>query len=167
MKVFTLHSEILLPRPVEEVFAFFADARNLGRLTPSWLRFEVLTPAPIAMRPGTVIDYRLRIRGIPIRWQSEITVWEPPHSFVDEQRRGPYWQWIHEHRFSKSGANTVAEDHIRYAVPGGAIANKLFVARDLKRIFAYRVRELARIFGAAPDPPPDISTEHPARGAPQ
>jgi len=150
MKSFTLDSQILLPRPIEDVFEFFSDARNLEKLTPGWLRFEVLTPAPIEMGPGTVIDYRLRLRGIPIRWQSEITSWEPPFRFVDEQRRGPYRQWIHEHCFSESGANTIVEDHVQYAVLGGAIANKLFAGPDLRRIFAYRVQRMASIFGSLP-----------------
>lgn len=150
MRVFRLDSKVLLPKPIDEVFDFFSDARNLERLTPSWLRFEVLTPAPIEMRPGALIDYRLRLRGIAIRWQSEITVWEPPFRFVDEQRRGPYRQWIHEHRFSESGGNTLAEDHVRYAVPGGVIANRLFVAPDLRRVFAYRVQQMSGIFGASP-----------------
>lgn len=147
MKVFTLDSQVLIPKPLDEVFEFFSDARNLERLTPPWLRFEVITPAPIEMRTGTLIDYRLRLRGIPIRWQSEITVWEPPARFVDEQRRGPYRQWIHEHRFSESGGQTLAEDHVRYAVPGGAITNRLLVAPDLRRVFAYRVRRMSSIFG--------------------
>ena len=151
MKVFTLDSQILLPKPIGEVFDFFSDARNLERLTPPWLRFEVLTPPPIEMRPGTRIDYRLRLRGIPIRWQSEITVWEPPVRFVDEQRRGPYRQWIHEHRFAESGSGCLATDHVRYAVLGGSLVNKLLVGPDLRRVFAYRVEQMNRIFDGPAD----------------
>lgn len=89
VRTFELTCEVMLPRPPGEVFPFFADARNLERLTPPWLRFEVLTPEPIEMRRSAVIDYRLRLRGVPVRWRSEITAWEPPFRFVDEQRRGP------------------------------------------------------------------------------
>ena len=120
MRTFELTSELMLPRPPAEVFPFFADARNLERLTPPWLRFEVLTPGTIEMRPGATIDYRLRLRGVPIRWRSEITAWEPPFRFVDEQRRGPYRLWIHEHRFDERDGRTVASDHVRYAVGVGA-----------------------------------------------
>ena len=118
MRIFELKTSLWLPKPLDDVFPFFADARNLEALTPPWLHFEVLTPAPISMAPGTTIDYRLRLRGLPIRWQSEITAWEPPHRFVDEQRRGPYRLWVHEHRFREQDGQTLAEDHIRYAAPG-------------------------------------------------
>jgi ligand-binding SRPBCC domain-containing protein len=148
MRVFTLESQVLLPKPISEVFEFFSEPRNLERLTPPWLRFEVITPAKIEMGPGARIDYRLRLRGIPIRWQSEITVWEPPVRFVDEQHRGPYRQWIHEHRFAGLGDHTLATDHVRYAVLGGALVNRLFVAPDLKRVFAYRVEQMNRIFAS-------------------
>lgn len=146
MKIYTLTSELWLPKPVEEVFPFFADARNLERITPPWLHFEILTPDPIEMRPGTIIDYRLRLRGIPLRWRSEITVWEPPHRFVDEQRRGPYRLWVHEHLFSRHNGGTLARDVVRYSVPGGDVVHRLFVAPDLNRIFEYRRRELQKIF---------------------
>lgn len=148
MKVFTLNSKLWLPRPLDEVFPFFADARNLETLTPPWLRFEVLTPGPVAMAAGARIDYRLRLRGIPIRWQSEITAWEPPYRFIDEQVVGPYRLWIHEHRFTEKNGNTLAEDFVRYAVHGGAIVNRLLVARDLRRIFEYRRQQMQSIFGA-------------------
>jgi ligand-binding SRPBCC domain-containing protein len=148
MKIYTLNKEILLPRPLEEVFAFFADARNLQTITPPWLRFAIKTPGQIQMRPGTRINYRLRVRGIPLAWVSEITVWEPPHRFVDEQRKGPYRLWIHEHRFAEKDGHTSAVDSVRYAVPGGVLIHKLFVERDVKKIFEYRSKKLKELFPA-------------------
>jgi ligand-binding SRPBCC domain-containing protein len=145
---FRWHSSVWLPRPLEEVFPFFADAFNLQELTPPFLDFRVLTPGPLPMAVGTRIDYRLSLRGVPIRWQSEITAWEPPHRFVDEQRRGPYRAWIHEHRFTAKDGGTVVEDDVRYGVPGGRLAHALFVRRDVERIFAYREERLRARFGA-------------------
>ena len=147
MKVFEFHNEVHLPTPIDETFEFFADAHNLERLTPPILRFEVLTPSPIEIKAGTLIDYRLRVRGVPVRWQSEITAWEPPHRFVDEQRRGPYSLWIHEHTFRPEDGGTVAEDHLQYAVPGGALVNRLFVAGDVRKIFEFRNQRLQHILG--------------------
>ena len=147
MNVFELRSRVYLPRPREEVFAFFAEAGNLDLLTPGWLHFRILSPRPLAMDEGTRIDYRLRLRGIPVSWRSEITAWEPPRRFVDEQRRGPYRIWIHEHTFEEQGGGTLCRDRVRYAVPGGRLANRLFVAPDLRRIFAYRIRQLRERFG--------------------
>ena len=143
----TLTTEQVLPRPLEEVFAFFADAGNLDTLTPPWLHFEILTPRPLEMKVGALIDYRLRLRGLPIRWQSEISDWTPPRQFVDEQRRGPYRLWHHTHTFAEvDGGGTAVRDIVRYRVPGGALANTLFVKRDLRKIFTYRQQKLAELF---------------------
>jgi ligand-binding SRPBCC domain-containing protein len=147
MKIFTFTSELWLPRPVAEVFAFFGDAANLQAITPAWLNFEILTPAPIHIQRGALIDYRLRIRGIPIRWQTEITDWEPPHRFVDVQRRGPYRQWIHEHRFVAHNGGTRCFDSVRYAVAGGELIHRLFVKPDVGRIFQFRAERLRERFG--------------------
>jgi ligand-binding SRPBCC domain-containing protein len=147
MRVFTLQNEVWLPRPIGEVFEFFADAHNLETITPPLLRFEVLTPAPIRMETGTLIDYKLWLRGIPMRWQSEITAWEPPHRFVDEQHRGPYSMWVHEHTFEEKDGGTLARDHVSYVVPGGALVHKLFVARDVRGIFDYRTERLLEALG--------------------
>jgi ligand-binding SRPBCC domain-containing protein len=139
-----------LPRPIEEVFGFFADAHNLDALTPPWLHFHVVTPDPIVLRPGAIIDYRLRLHGIPITWQSEITVWEAPKRFVDVQRRGPYRQWIHEHRFEPRDGGTWIHDRVEYAVLGGwvePLVHRWLVATDLCRIFAYRAEQLQKRFG--------------------
>jgi ligand-binding SRPBCC domain-containing protein len=146
MKTFLFKSELLLPAPIERVFPFFADADNLETLTPPWLGFEILTAPPIEIGCGSVIDYRLRLHGLSIRWQSEITAWEPPRRFVDEQRRGPYRMWIHEHRFEPHDRATLAFDVVHYAVFGGALAEKLFVARELEKIFSYRRAKLREIF---------------------
>src|SRR5215210_6454688 len=103
--------ELWLARPRDEVFRFFSDAANLDALTPPWLHFEVLTP-DVVLRPGARIDYRLRLYGVPFRWQSEITRWEPPTLFVDEQRRGPYRRWIHTHTFSDERGGTLVRDAV-------------------------------------------------------
>jgi ligand-binding SRPBCC domain-containing protein len=139
-------SSVRLEAPPDAVFPFFADARNLEALTPPWLRFEVLTPSPIEMRAGALIDYRLRIHGLPLRWRSEITTWAPPRLFVDEQRRGPYRAWRHEHRFTPDGGGTLVEDDVTYAVLGGALVDALFVRRDLDRIFRFRREALLAAF---------------------
>jgi ligand-binding SRPBCC domain-containing protein len=142
----TLRSEIWLPRPLEEVFAFFAEVRNLQDITPEWLDFEILTPTPIVMCAGALIDYRLKVHGFTIRWQSEITVWEPPRRFVDEQRRGPYRLWIHEHSFETRDGGTLVSDSVRYAAPGGVLMEWLFVRRDVERIFQFRRDKLLVLF---------------------
>ena len=136
----------LVDVPRDEVFPFFADAHNLEAITPSWLRFRLLTPAPIEMGPGARIDYTLRLRGVPVRWTSEITVWEPPIRFVDEQRRGPYRRWIHEHTFTEQdGGGTLVTDRVDYAAPGGRVVERLLVDRDLERIWAFRRARLSEL----------------------
>ncbi|MYH10185.1 MAG: SRPBCC family protein [Gemmatimonadales bacterium] len=133
--------------PLERTFAFFSDAHNLERITPPFVNFRVLTAPPIEMRVGTLIDYRLRLHGIPLRWRSEITHWDPPRRFIDEQRRGPYRKWIHEHRFEAEDGGTRVEDHVTYAVPGGALIDRWFVRPDLKRIFEYRHSAISEVLG--------------------
>lgn len=147
MKTFKFSSEQWLPKPLEEVFPFFADARNLEDLTPDWLSFTVLTLEPIPMAVGTTIDYRLAWHGIPLRWRSEIAAWEPPHRFVDRQLRGPYRFWHHEHRFEERDGGTNVVDVVEYAVWGGAVAVNLGVRRDIERIFEFRRARLIEIFG--------------------
>ena len=119
---------------------------NLDALTPGWLRFEILTPRPIAMKVGALINYRLKLRGLPICWQSEISDWTPPYRFVDEQRNGPYRLWHHTHTFVARDNGTVVSDIVRYNVPGGALVNAFFVKRDLRNIFTYRQQKLAELF---------------------
>ena len=147
MKSAVFSTEQWFPVLPQQVFAFFADAFNLELITPPWLHFQVLTAPPIEMKVGAVIDYQLRLRGFPVRWQSEITEWDPPHHFVDEQRRGPYRRWHHEHTFVECEGGTRAGDYVEYAVPGGVVLRKLLVARDLKKIFAYRSQRLLEVLG--------------------
>ena len=146
MKSFLLKKQIWLPQPREKVFGFFSDPQNLDRLTPEWLNFKILTAPPFAMTPGTLLDYRLRLRGIPIRWQSEITVWDPPARFTDKQIKGPYSLWVHEHLFEEKDEGTLVTDNVAYAVPGAKLVQRLLVAPDLERIFNYRHRMLRQLF---------------------
>jgi ligand-binding SRPBCC domain-containing protein len=146
MKIHRLQNQLRLPRPREQIFEFFADPRNLERITPPWLGFKIVTRPDIQISQGTLLDYRLRLRGIPLHWQSEITVWDPPHRFVDRQTKGPYSLWVHEHTFIDADGGTLVQDHVAYAVPGGTLIQKLIVAPDLARIFAYRRETLRKLF---------------------
>ena len=148
MRIHTLDAELFLPHPREKVFPFFSNAHNLQQITPPFLKFEVLTPPPIEMKVGTLIDYKLRVHGLPLRWQSEITAWEPPFRFVDEQRHGPYRKWKHTHTFEEKPGGTLCLDHVEYAVLGGALIERLFVRRDVQKIFEYRQQMLREIFAA-------------------
>lgn len=142
-----LRAETRLATSVAAVFPFFSDARNLEALTPPWLRFEIETSAP-EMQPGALIDYRLRVRGIPIRWRTLIESFDPPNGFVDRQLRGPYRQWIHTHTFEALDGMTIARDEVRYWPLGGRVADALVVRRDLRRVFEYRTARLVERFGA-------------------
>jgi ligand-binding SRPBCC domain-containing protein len=148
MSEYLFRAEQWLPKPRAEVFPFFSEARNLEELTPPWLKFEVLTPAPIMMRPGLLIDYQIKIHGIPIRWRTEIIAWEPPHRFVDVQLTGPYTLWHHTHTFEERDGGTLCRDEVRYRPRGGALTNWLFVRRDVESIFQYRRKRLEEIFPA-------------------
>jgi ligand-binding SRPBCC domain-containing protein len=135
------------PDPPESLFPFFADAANLSAITPPQLGFRILTPTPIEMRAGTLIDYRVSLFGIPMPWTSEITVWEPGRRFVDLQRRGPYRHWHHEHRFEPHGTGTLMTDTVDYRLLFGPVLHPLFVRRNLRSIFEYRQRVLGERFG--------------------
>ncbi len=146
MKEFTFETELWLPRPLNQVFPFFSEARNLETITPPWVNFRVLTPPPIVMAVGTLIDYRISIHGFPIRWRTEIVEWNPPNFFVDIQPHGPYTLWHHTHRFAERDGGTLCTDQVRYRPRGGALINHLFVRRDVERIFQYRQDRLREIF---------------------
>jgi ligand-binding SRPBCC domain-containing protein len=149
--VHELRREQLVPRPVDETFAFFAQARNLERITPPWLHFDVLTPAGAEMATGTIIDYRLRLHGIPLRWTARIEDWRAGREFVDRQIHGPYRLWRHRHEFSPHPDGTVVRDHVSYALPfgpAGEVAHALGVRRDLDRIFSFRAAAVERELGS-------------------
>ena len=132
---------------MERAFEFFGQASNLEAITPGWLGFTMISPQPIDMRAGTLIDYRLKLHGLPVRWRTRIEVWEPPERFVDVQVRGPYALWEHTHTFERDGEEAVViGDRVRYALPLGAFGDlgHAFVRRDLERIFDHRARVVAK-----------------------
>jgi hypothetical protein len=146
----TLERRQIVPRTVDETFAFFSSPANLEALTPGWLRFRIVS-APAQLEAGSRLRYRLRLFGVPIRWLTEITAWHPPRAFTDLQLAGPYPLWEHSHRFTAVEGGTEVYDVVRYRVPGGALAplvNRLFVARWLDEIFDYRRDRLAELLGS-------------------
>jgi ligand-binding SRPBCC domain-containing protein len=156
MRIFTLKREQLLPGRPDEVFAFFADARNLEAITPPLLRFEVVTPGTIPMRVGALIQYRLTLRGIGVNWLTSIQEWDPPHRFVDQQVRGPYTLWHHTHNFTAApdGKSTIMRDTVRYAIGFGllgAVAARAFVHKDVATIFDFRQAAVVEALGRAAD----------------
>ena len=146
-RVHALERSQRLELPVERAFEFCARAHNLEAITPPWLGFRVLTPEPIAMREGALIEYRLRLHRVPVRWRTRISSWEPPVRFIDVQIRGPYALWEHTHTFERDGERGVTiTDRVRYALPLGLLgelAHRAFVRRDLERIFDYRARAVS------------------------
>jgi ligand-binding SRPBCC domain-containing protein len=151
-----LRAETWVAARRDDLFPFFADAANLQALTPPWLHFSIQTPGPIPMRAGTRIEYRIRVHGLPMRWESVIAAWEPPQLFVDEQRRGPYKRWVHTHRFFDERGGTRLIDEVNFEVVAGWLVAP-FVTRDLRKIFLYRHHALHQIFTrTAPPPDPAI-----------
>jgi ligand-binding SRPBCC domain-containing protein len=139
-----------VPRPLNDVFGFFAEAGNLELITPPWLGFSLVSPGSAEMSEGTLIEYRLRLHHVPLRWVSRISLWEPGRAFVDVQLKGPYRLWHHRHDFQRAGDATVVHDHVRYALPLGPLgelAHAAFVHRDLERIFDFRRAAVARLLG--------------------
>jgi ligand-binding SRPBCC domain-containing protein len=150
VRVHLLQREQVVAREPEEAWEFFQDAHNLEAITPPFLGFRVVTPRPIAMAAGTLIDYRLRLHGLPVSWRTRIEEWEPHRRFVDRQLRGPYALWHHTHTFEPHARGTLMRDRVRYRLPLGpaaAIAHLAFVRRDLERIFDFRSEEVARRLG--------------------
>jgi ligand-binding SRPBCC domain-containing protein len=146
--IYRLETQLCLPRKPAEIFPFFSDAHNLHQITPPWLRFNVITPHPIPMHPGALIDYRLRIHFIPIRWQTVITHWNPPHGFIDEQKHGPYRLWRHTHTFEEQTNGTLAKDTVDYAAPGGPLVHRLLVRPRVEQIFRFRQQKLSELFAS-------------------
>lgn len=149
---YELTTRVWIPRPVDEVFRFFADAHNLDRITPPFLHFRILTPGRFPMQAGALIDYRIRLRLIPMTWRTRIATWEPPARFVDEQVRGPYRLWQHTHTFTALDGGTLMDDRVRYRVPGGPVVNALAVRHQLHRIFRFRLEALRLVFECGRSP---------------
>ena len=150
MAIHTIRREQFVAKPLEEVFRFFSEAGNLQALTPAYLDFEILTPGPIEMRPGILLDYRLKWHGVPLRWRTKILEWSPPHRFVDLQLKGPYKLWHHTHTFESENGGTRMSDTVNYELPLGAlgeVAHALMVGRDVAAIFDFRYQQVSRIFG--------------------
>ncbi|MEO8031906.1 MAG: SRPBCC family protein [Gemmatimonadota bacterium] len=148
-----LTARLRLELPRDRVFAFFADATNLERITPPELGFRILNPAPVIIGQGSLLDYRLQLHGIPFHWQSLISTWQPPDCFVDEQVRGPYHSWVHRHRFLDDGSGTVIEDCVDYRLPLGPLGRLIqpLVRLQLDRIFAYRQQAVIACLAEHPD----------------
>jgi ligand-binding SRPBCC domain-containing protein len=147
--VHSIHHEQWTPHPVEEVFAFFSNAFNLESITPSKLKFRVTTPAPIVLETGALIDYKLRVNGIPLTWRTRIELWNPPHEFVDVQLRGPFKLWRHRHQFISERGGTRMIDNVDYQLPLGplgSLAHVLWVRRDVESIFVYREKVIQTRF---------------------
>lgn len=152
-----LRAEMLVEQPLETVFEFFADAKQLERITPPILNFKILTPMPVEMKKGLLLDYQISIHKIPIKWKTEIAAWEPPYRFVDRQLKGPYKLWHHEHTFEETDQGTLVKDKVLYKPIGGALVHKLFVRSDLEKIFRYRQEKISEIFAVTPQATAPVS----------
>lgn len=148
MKEYVLEREVRVATTTKEVFLFFAAAENLERITPPELGFRIRSPLPIAMRPGALIDYTVKLYGIPMTWRTEITQWDPPRSFEDTQISGPYAKWVHTHRFIEDSGGTIIQDRVVYGLPFGFLGRIVhpLIARQLNRIFAYRESAMNELF---------------------
>ena len=148
MKESLLECRVRLPTPPEVVFAFLSDPANLLRLTPPWMRVETVPPVPAALGAGVEFAHRVRTRGVTLRWQSRIELWDPPRRFIDIQVRGPFRSWRHEHSVAPADGGSELLDRVRYSVWGGRWVDRWVVRPDLDRMFAFRSRRLAELFGS-------------------
>ena len=164
MRIHVLRREQFVPRPLERVFPFFERPENLALITPPHLAFQLLTPTPVAMRQGRIIDYTIRLLGVPVRWRSLISTYDPPYHFVDEQLTGPYSYWHHRHRFEARGHGTQLLDEVHYALPSyllpslEGVLHSLYVGRVLNEIFDYRRNFFARFFCSTDTTDNDVGT---------
>jgi ligand-binding SRPBCC domain-containing protein len=146
---YIFRSSQLINKPIENVFEFFADACNLEKLTPLTLKFQILSDLPILMKTGTLIDYKITIHGMPVKWKTEILEWMPPYRFIDIQRKGPYKLWRHTHTFKTIDGKTLMEDVVEYEMPFGIfgrLAHPLFVKKEIEQIFDFRKKIIESIF---------------------
>jgi ligand-binding SRPBCC domain-containing protein len=149
MQPHTIIRKTIINRPLEEVFQFFSKAENLNLLTPPELSFKILTPLPIKMQAGTLIDYRIKLNGIPFNWRTEISTWKVNECFVDQQLKGPYKIWHHTHSFTAVKEGTLMIDEVKYLSPGWILEpliEKFFIKKKVEGIFDYRNSKLKEIF---------------------
>lgn len=157
MRTYTLQREQWVASPLRRIFPFFAQPENLALITPPSLRFRLLTPPPVEMEKGRIIDYTIRVMGLPVRWRTLITTYEPPRCFVDEQISGPYSFWHHTHRFEPRDGGTLLYDEVRYVLPMALLGpvrgmvHALYVRPSLEQIFDYREQVFTRLFGGIPE----------------
>ena len=151
MKPHILETVTIINKPLDVVFDFFSKAENLNALTPPELEFKILTPSPIKMFPGTLIEYRIKLNGIPFNWKTKISTWNPPYQFIDEQIKGPYVRWHHTHTFKDlDDGRTEMIDRVEFLSPGWILEpliNALFIENRVNQIFKYREQKLTEIFG--------------------
>jgi ligand-binding SRPBCC domain-containing protein len=150
MKIYSLEQEMVVSRPREEVFAFFERPENLAVITPPSMSFRIITPTPVIMQVGTLIDYTVRIMGVRRHWRTYIAEYQAPEKFVDVQLKGPYIFWHHTHRFIEKGGSTTIVDEVKYMVPFGILGravHALLIRRQLASIFSYRATVIGRLFG--------------------
>ena len=149
MKIYELNKTQFINQPIDVVFNFFSKPENLALITPSKLAFKILTPTPITINKGTLIDYTIRLMGFPVHWRTLITKYNPPYEFVDEQIKGPYLFWHHTHTFKAVNGGSEIKDKVRYSIPMGYLGqfiHKIWIKKDLEKIFEYRKAVIDKLF---------------------